>query len=403
MFYKRTIEKKLKQLEKTFPVILLTGPRQVGKSSLLKEYGKGRMDYISFDSLDLRRRAKNDPKLFLDDYSLPLIIDEIQYVPELLSYIKLIVDEDRKNGMFFLTGSQKFHLMKGVSESLAGRIAIIDILGFSNKEMINQPEQSKPFLPVKKYADFKDLKINEVYQNIWRGSFPELYKNKELIWEDFYLFYIQTYIERDIRDLTQVADENIFFKFLQTVAGRTGQLLNYTNISKEVGVSQPTIKQWISLLETSGIIYLLRPYSNNLNSRIVKTPKLYFLDTGLCAYLSGWSTADVLKKGAVAGAYFETYVISEIIKSYWHNGKSVRNLYFYRDSDMREIDLIFEKDGILYPIEIKKKSNPDKNDIKSFSALNELEREIGEGVVLCLCKKSYSINNKTTAVNIGVI
>lgn len=403
MLYKRTIYSKLKQLEETFPVILITGPRQAGKSLVLQEFGKGRMDYVSFDDLLARQEAKNDPKLFLEKYKLPLIIDEIQYVPELLSYIKLKVDANRRNGMFFLTGSQKFRLMRGVAESLAGRIAIVDLLGLSIKEIQGRAEESKPFFPLKRYDDVKPMGIKDVYQKIWRGSFPELYKNPNVEWNDFYSAYVKTYIERDIRDLKQVADEGLFMLFLQVVAARTGQLINYENIANEVGVSQPTIKQWISLLETSGIIYILRPYFNSSRKRLVKTAKLYFLDTGLCAYLSGWNTPEVMEKGAMSGAFFETYVVSEIIKSYWHNGKDLRHFYFYRDANQKEIDILMEQNFTLYPIEIKKKSNPDKSDIKAFSTLESLGKEVGQGAVICLCDDWGFITEKVSKVNVGAI
>ena len=403
MLYKRTIYNKLKQLEETFPVILITGPRQVGKSLVLQEFGKERMDYVSFDDLLARQEAKNDPKLFLEKYKLPLIIDEIQYVPELLSYIKLKVDANRRNGMFFLTGSQKFRLMRGVAESLAGRIAIVDLLGLSIKEIQGRAEESKPFFPLKRYDDVKPMGIKDVYQKIWRGSFPELYKNPNVEWNDFYSAYVKTYIERDIRDLKQVADEGLFMLFLQVVAARTGQLINYENIANEVGVSQPTIKQWISLLETSGIIYILRPYFNSSRKRLVKTAKLYFLDTGLCAYLSGWNTPEVMEKGAMAGEFFETYVVSEIIKSYWHNGKDLRHFYFYRDANQKEIDILMEQNFTLYPIEIKKKSNPDKSDIKAFSTLESLGKEVGQGAVICLCDDWGFITEKVSKVNVGAI
>ncbi len=408
MFYNRTITSALSTMQKMFPVILITGPRQVGKSSILKEFGGEEFSYVSLDDPVIRAEAQNDPGLFLQKRKTPLIIDEVQYAPNLFTYIKIAVDEDRQNGMFWLIGSQKFHLMKGVSESLAGRIGILDMLGLSQAELMEKPEKSIPFLPVDSYRDteFESLDINSVYEKIWRGSFPELHRNPDLSWDKFYSAYIQTYIQRDIRDLSQVADEQAFLKFLQAAAVRTGQLLNYNDMSKDVGVSLNTIRHWISLLETSGIIYILRPYHNNLTKRIIKTPKLYFLDTGLCAYLAGWSNPNVLERGPMSGEIFETYVISEIIKSYWHNGKSIMNLYYYRDRDQKEIDLLIEQDWILYPIEIKKKSNPDKHDIKNFSVLEKFTvggKTIGNGSVICLHKDWGYLNEKNLYVNVGVI
>jgi len=403
MLYRRTIEKTLKELEKTFPAILITGPRQVGKSFLLKEYSKKKFSYVSLDDFSLREEALKDPKLFLSKYKLPLVIDEIQYAPNLMTYIKILIDKDRKNGVFWLTGSQKFELMQGVSESLAGRIAIVDLLGLSQSEILKTPYKTKEFVPLNKYNKFKSLNINTLYYRIWRGSFPELYRNKKIDWSKFYSYYVQTYIERDIRSLTQVADERKFLVFLKVLAARTAQIINYSDISKDIGVALNTVKNWISLLYSTGIIYLLPAYFNNLNNRAIKTPKLYFLDTGLCAYLSSWDNAKVLENGAMSGAFFETYVLSEIIKSYWHNGKQTNNLYYYKDKDKKEIDLIIDKNNKLYLIEIKKKTNPNQFDINNFSILNKFNKEIGHGAVLCLCDDWFHINNTVNAVNIGVI
>lgn len=403
MIYKRTIEKILKNLGKTFPVILITGPRQVGKSTILKEYAKNRYSYVSLDDYSLREQALKDPKLFLSKYELPIVIDEIQYAPNLMTYIKILVDEDRKNGMFWLTGSQKFELMKGVSESLAGRIAILDLLGLSQKELNKKSYEAIPFLPLKTYSKFKSTTVNALYKRIWRGSYPELYKNKNLDWGRFYSSYIQTYIERDIRNLAQVADERKFLTFLKILAARTGQLLNYNDVSKDIGVSLNTVKNWVSLLSSTGIIYLLQPYYSNITKRAIKTPKLYFLDTGLCAYLTGWETAKVLESGAMSGAFFETYVVSELIKSYWHNGKNLFNIYYYRDKDKKQIDLLTEANGMFYPIEIKKKSNPDFSDIKAFSILETFGKGVAAGAVLCLCDDWLPITDKVNAVNVGVI
>jgi len=293
--------------------------------------------------------------------------------------------------------------MQGVSETLAGRIAILDLLGLSQSEIEKKPFSTKPYVPLRKYDHFEELSINEVYYRVWRGSYPELYKNKELEWDRFYSSYIQTYIERDIRNLAQVADEKKFFVFLSVLAARIGQLINYDDISKDVGISVKKIKEWVSLLETSGIIYLLQPYYSNLTNRMIKTPKLYFLDTGLAAYLTRWDTFQVLEKGAMSGAFFENYVISEIVKSYWHNGKEIGNLFFYRDRDGKEIDLLIDKNGKLYPIEIKKKSNPTIQDIKHFSVLNKFKKPIDCGSVICLCDDWIPLTEKVNAVNVGII
>ena len=386
MFIKRTIESTIDRVNKAFPVLMITGPRQVGKTTVLESCASASRKYVSLDILSNRELAKNDPKLFLDTYSYPLLIDEIQYAPELLPYIKSSVDEKKEKGMYWITGSQQFNLMKNITESLAGRVGILKLQGLSQAEKNLQPD-TKPFLPTLEYIKNKEnnkvYSPNQIYEIIWKGSYPENYLSSNENWDLFYESYLQTYIERDIGQLTQIDNELKFVTFVKAAAARTGQLLNYADIAKDVDVSQQTIKSWISLLQTSGLIYLLYPYSTNVTNRIIKTPKLYFLDTGLVCNLTRWTTPQTLENGAMNGAIFETYVVSEILKSYWHNGKTV-DLYFYRDRDAKEIDLIIEENGTLYPIEIKKKSEPNKDDIKNFSVLNKLNKQIGNGAVICL-------------------
>jgi len=406
MFKKRTLSKFLKEANKNFPALLITGPRQVGKTTLLKNLSKGKYTYITLDDPEMKLLAKEDPKLFLQRFAPPLIIDEIQYAPELLPIIKMIIDKDRKNGMFWLTGSQQFHLMKNVSESLAGRVAILDLQGLSQSEKNNNPNMDS-FLPTKDYLNGRDkicqkFDLLKLYEIIWKGSFPEVFLLNKNQWELFYTSYIQTYIERDVRDLVQVKNKKTFFKFLQIIAARTGQLVNYSDLANSIGIDLKTVKSWISILEASRLIYILEPYYSNLTKRLTKTQKLYFLDTGLCCYLTGWDNSKVLEKGAMSGEIFETYVISEMLKSYWHNGKRAP-FFFYRDKEKREIDLLIYKNGTLYPIEIKKKSNPSKKDIKHFDVLNKLNVEIGHGIVICLSDKILPINVDVDMVPIGYI
>jgi uncharacterized protein len=406
MYFKRTLENSIKKASESFPVVLVTGARQVGKTTVLKACEKDDRNYVTLDNPLLREFAKSDPELFLERYSTPLLIDEIQYAPELLPYIKMIVDEKQEKGLFWLTGSQQFHLMKNVGESLAGRVAILNLLGFSQNEKLEKPERPG-FIPNAEYFkvvrnDSAKLTLNEVYEMIYKGSYPAMNIAANTDWEMFYSSYLQTYIERDIRDLKAISDEQLFLKFIKIVASRTAQVLNYSDFANATGVSVPTIKSWISLLVTSGIIYLLEPYYNNISSRSIKSPKLYFFDTGLCAYLTSWSSAKVLEAGAMSGAFFETYVVSEIIKSYWHNGKRAP-MYYYRDKDKKEIDLLIEYSGVLHPIEIKKTSKPDKAIIKQFDILNNKNINRGEGGIICLSSEFIPLSKKDYIIPISYV
>lgn len=402
MYIKRTLEEKIKELSEQFKVLLVVGARQVGKSTLLKHCDSKR-NYVTLDDLKVRELAVNEPELFFERYSAPLIIDEIQYAPNLLSYLKLIVDNSEKRGQYWLTGSQQFHMMKNITESLAGRVGIIDLKGLSLKEIDNLKQI--PFMPTEDFIKemrntSKSHSLNDIYTNIWKGSYPEIHVNKKIDWENFYKSYLRTYIERDIRDLNSVKNEMDFLKFLKVLASRTGQLLNYADIASEIGISIPTAKSWVSILVSSNIVYLLQPYYSNINKRIIKTPKIYFLDTGLCSYLTDWENPKVLESGAMSGAIFETFVISEIIKSYEHNIKQP-NIYYYRDKDKKEIDLIIDKNGKLYPVEIKKTANPNKDMIKNFNVIPE--EKMGEGAIVCLIKEDLPLTKTVNAIPAGYV
>lgn len=401
MYIKRTLENTIKKLFKQFKVILVTGARQVGKSTLLKECFKD-CNYVSLDKPNIRELAINEPELFLQRYKAPLIIDEIQYAPNLLPYIKAIVDETSDKGQYFLTGSQQFHLMKDVSESLAGRVGIVNLLGLSLNE-IDDNINPEPFIPTNDYIEkrrktAKTYTISDIFKIIHKGFYPALNNGEVEDLDYFYSSYIQTYLERDIRDLASINDEMAFLKFIRIVAARTGQVLKYSELASETGISEPTAKKWLSILVTSGLVYLLEPYYSNITKRMTKMPKIYFLDTGLCAYLTGWSTAEVLEKGAMAGAFFETFAVSEILKSYLHNGKRAP-LYWYRDIDKKEIDLLIEQDGLFYPIEIKLTSKPDKSMVKNFDTI----KNKGEGAVLCLSQQDLPLTKDVNVVPISFV
>lgn len=404
----RTLTANLKRIGQYFPVILLTGPRQVGKTTILEMVSAGKLNYVSLDDMGERTLAKSDPALFIENHLPPVIIDEVQYAPELFSYIKIYVDSHKnENGLFWLTGSQKFSLMDEVQESLAGRVAVIDVLGLSAAE-IGGKADTMPFLPTDDWlmrirsAPAAPLSVTDVFEKIWNGSFPRLISQNNAERDIFYRSYIQTYIERDIRDSHNVEDSVAFYNFIKATAARTGQMLNYNELARDVGIDPKTAKAWISLLERSGLVMLLHPYYNNVTNRIIKTPKLYFLDTGLCAYLTGWDSPKSLEAGAMGGAILETYAFIEILKSYWHNGKEAL-IYYYRDKDQKEIDFLIEKDNTLYPIEVKKSINPPAETAKNFNVLDNLGKVIGNGVVLCLRSSPLSLSRKVTLVPIWEI
>ncbi len=403
----RTLEPIIQQVSKQMPALLVVGPRQVGKSTLLQHLSKSTRSYVTLDDPLLVHLAKTDPALFCERFEPPVLIDEIQYAPELLPHIKMRIDRDKQPGQYWLTGSQQFHLMKGVSESLAGRVAVTNLLGLSLAEQQAKPRVDLPFLPLqeqlqKKQADRMKMGLIKTYEHIWRGSFPAMLSNPKLDRDLFYRSYVQTYLQRDVRDLAKVGDEMTFLKFLRAVAARTGQLLNFSDLARDVDVSPNTAKNWLSILKASNIIYLLEPYHTNLSKRLSKTPKLYFLDTGLCCYLTNWSNSKTLESGAMSGAIFETFVVSEIIKSYWHNGKEAP-LFYYRDKDKKEIDLLIFQDQEIFPIEIKKTASPSKDSYKNFTLLDRFGEKIKDGGVVCLCEQLLPMKKNINAIPVGFV
>ena len=411
MYYQRTIEKTLDSINNTFPVLLLTGPRQVGKTTVLTKMAQNNRTIVSLDNPSIRAVAKNEPELFLQRYAPPVLIDEVQYAPELFDYIKVYVDKHKVNGDFWLTGSQTFHMMNRVTESLAGRAGVVRMLGLSNGEILGTLSEEftvNPQALMKRMDETSPLDINQMFSKIYKGSMPRLYEDENVKREEYYESYLETYISRDIRDLSQVANELAFMNFINIVAARTASNVNYDALANEAGISAPTAKQWLSILVSTGLVALIPPFSNNALKRVIKAPRMYFLDTGLCSYVTRWSSPQVLERGAMDGAFFETWVVSEIYKSYINNGKRPP-LYFYRDSNKKEIDLIIAMDGIVHPIEIKKSTAP-RESVKSFSVLNPIEHEaneddvfsgaghlkttIGTGAVICMSSDILPIDGK---------
>ena len=409
-YISRTMEDKLLSMIDNYQVIMITGPRQVGKSTLLNYISRKldkKINRVTLDDLILRQQAQEDPELFLRTHETPLIIDEFQRAPELLSYIKMIVDnenekiifgeKDKMETLYFLTGSQIFETMKEVSESLAGRVGILDLYGLTEREI--EGKESNLFIP-----NIKDIKSRkkteykstlELYKKIYKGSYPELYTVDKDI-EQYYSDYFRTYIEKDIRKLINIKDENKFIKFVSSLAARTGQEFIASSIASEIGVDDKTVSSWLSILKNTGIIYLLQPYMNNCVGRAIKREKIYFTDTGLACYLTGYVDYVTLEKSAYSGAIFETYVVDEIIKSFANSGKNIRkHLYYYRDNNQKEIDLLINYNNIIYPIEIKKSANPGKDAIKNFDVVDHFETQSGNGIVLCMTKDiiAYDDNN----------
>ena len=389
MYIQRHLENQIREASKFYPVVMVCGQRQVGKSTMLNHIKEKERRYVTLDDGNARRLAEKDPALFFETYGFPLLIDEFQRVPSILLEMKRIVDKkalegEDNNGMYWLTGSQKFKMMKDVSESLAGRIAVFDMSGLSAAEI--EGREAGVFYPVveelrRRVQNYQPKTVHEIYEQIFRGGMPKLIATK-LDRERFYTDYINTYLERDIKELALVGKLGEFYDFLVFMAARTSMELKYSEIANAIGISAPTAKEWVSILERSGIIFILRPYYNNITNRLVKTPKMYFMDTGLAAYLCRWPNAETLEKGAMDGAFFETYVVSEIVKSYYNAGKRP-DLYYYRDIDGKEIDLLFAEGDKIYPVEIKKAKAPDRAD-KNFSVLDKLKKDIQPGVILCM-------------------
>ena len=409
MYITRHMEKPVMELNEQYPVLLLTGPRQVGKTTMLEHLieveGKGRKK-VSLDDLTLRELAKTDPKMFFQLYQPPLLIDEVQYAPELFPYIKIMVDERHQPGDFWLTGSQLFKMMEGVQESLAGRVALLHLSPLSQSEIMKRPPEPLFSLELPLLSERQNgrqmLNTPEVFQHIHQGGMPALvtgtYSNASI----FYSSYIDTYMERDVRRLSNDIDSLKFLRFLRSVAARTSQQVNYKGIADDAEIDQTTAKNWLHVLEALGIIFLLEPYSNNVLKRTVSTPKLYFYDSGIVCYLTRWSSPETAMEGAMSGALLENYTVAEIIKTYQNAGQEPF-LYYYRDKDAREIDLILERDGKLFPIEIKKMASPPKKLTKVFDLIDKSPLQRGTGAILCMADQLGAFDQNNLIVPISLI
>lgn len=405
-YISRNLEKVVSEVTKEYPVVLVTGPRQVGKTTMLQKLMEGTdRSYVSLDDLNERNLAKTDPELFLQLHKPPVLIDEVQYAPELFTYIKIHVDKNHDPGAFWLTGSQVFKLMRGVQESLAGRVAVLSLTSLSQAEICEG--EMEPFTIdmdalAARSKERKQADTRDIFDRIFRGSMPAIVSGQNSNSQIFYSSYLTTYIERDVKELSDAIDSLKFLHFITAVAARCGQMLNVADIARDADINQKQAKDWLGILETLGIIFYLHPYSNNLLKRLVKTPKLYFYDTGLVCYLTKWSSAETLESGAMNGAILENYVVAEIMKTYLNSGKEPF-MYYYRDKDAKEIDIVLEHDGVLNPIEIKKSSNPGPELIKVFHLLDKASTPRSKGAVICMKPELSAIDRENYIVPIWMI
>lgn len=406
-YIKRELERKFLKMSSAFKAVMVVGARQVGKSTMLMHLAETHhRTCVSMDNSKIRDLARNDPALFFQIYQPPVLIDEIQKAPELFEQIKIICDSTKERGLFWLTGSQSKKLMRESQESLAGRLCVLKLYSLSQRELAGvYPEEELDFslnALKKRQKVFPKNNIIHVFEYIWRGGMPDVQNLDEEQIQEYYNSYIETYLMRDAVDDNGIQDVEGFRKYLRACAAFCGQLINYHDLAVAAGISAVTAKEWCKILQSMGIITLLEPYASNELKRLVKTPKLYFCDTGLCAYLSSWTNRDVLMNGAASGHYFENYVVGELFRNYAYGRTSV-NLNFYRDSNQKEIDLIIEESGILHPIEIKKGTNPDKRDMSAFSHLKNTSKSIGNGGIICMTDEPFPIDENNNLIPSNII
>ena len=406
-YIERTLERKFLKMSSFFKAVLITGARQVGKTTILKHLAEGqKRTYVSMDNTMARTLAKSDPVLFFQTYKPPIIIDEIQKAPELFEQIKIMCDESEERGLFWLTGSQQYNMMKNVRETLAGRIGILELYSLSKNEVDgirfpNEMDFSLACLQQRQACTGKN-DVVDVFDHIWRGGMPDaIYADAEQR-QEYYNSYIETYLMRDVSEEGGITDSVRFRKFLNACAALVAEQVNYKTLAEAAEISQPTAKEWLRLLQGLGIIYLLQPFANIELKRLSKTPKLYFCDTGLCAYLSMWLTRDTLMNGAASGHYFENYVIIELVKNFSYSSVKA-NLTYYRDSNAKEIDVMVEENGLIHPLEIKKSANPDRREIKKYGIIDKTNLERGSGGIICMCEEVIPIDGKNCFIPCNLI
>ena len=403
----RELERKFLKMNSFFKAVLVTGARQVGKTTMLKHLAEGTdRTYVSLDNAMIRDLAKSDPVLFFQTYKPPILIDEVQKAPELFEQIKIICDETEEKGLIWLTGSQQYGMMKKVRETLAGRVGILELFSLSQREKNGVAFGSELDFSLASLQSRQTLvpknDIINVFKHIWEGGMPQILGVDEEIRGDYFNSYVDTYLMRDVAEAGGITDAIRFRKFLLACAALVSEQVNYATLAEAADISQPTAKEWLCVLEGLHIVYLLQPYYNNALKRLSKTPKLYFCDTGLCTFLSMWLTPDVLMKGAASGHFYENYVVMELVKNYAY-AKSKANVTYYRDSNAKEIDVFVEENSIVHPLEIKKSANPDKREVKKYTVLDKAELERGNGGIVCMCEEPIPIDEKNCFIPSNLI
>ena len=403
----RTLERKFLKMSGAFKAVMVTGARQVGKSTMLKHLAQdtGRA-YVSMDDMDIRQLAQGDPKLFFQIYRPPILIDEVQKAPALFEQIKILCDDSDERGRFWLTGSQSKRLMKQAGDSLAGRICVLRMYSLSAREIAGRaddvPDDYAFSSLLRRSCDYPENNIMDVYARIWEGGMPDMISMDDELRRDYWNSYVDTYLMRDAVDDNGIQDTEGFRKFLRACAAFSGELLNYNDLAAAAGVSGVTANEWVRILQSMGIIFLLEPFSNNELKRMIRTPKLYFCDTGLCAYLSSWTSRDTLMNGAASGHYLENHVVLEMLRTASYGGKGM-NLNFYRDTNQKEIDLVVEIDGRLHPFEIKRAASPDRKLIRAFSLLEKSGKDIGAGGIICMTEKPFPIDERNSLIPVNLL